>query len=38
MKTRIFKYIENFITKKKKKKEKRKNENFQMKNSCSVHI
>ena len=35
-KTRLFKYIENFTTKKKKKKKKR--EKFQLKNSCSLHI
>ena len=34
MKTRLFKYIENFTTKKKKKKN---DENFQMKNSGCFH-
>ena len=38
MKTRLFKYIENFTTKKKKKKKKKKKENFQINNFDSFHI
>ena len=37
-KTCLFKYTENFTTKKKKKKKKKKNENFQIKKSDIFHV